>query len=109
MRTTPQEVRAGTRVIWGSFLANGAMNIPGSNDWRVIRTGTGLYTLKVFPAFRGFPDATANPGSAGSVGINPNGADEILITTFSAAGAAADLAVHFRVEGRALRSDNSQL
>lgn len=109
MRTTPQELRAGTRVIWGSFFANGAMNIPGSNDWRVIRTGAGLYTLKVFPSFRGLPDSTASPGGAGSAVATPNAADEILITTFNSAGTAADLLVHFRVEGRALRSDNSQL
>jgi hypothetical protein len=103
MRTASGEARGGLRTVWGAWLGNGSIYQPGSADWTIVRTGTGIYTIRFTPPFRSVPTFAFGPTGFVIVGAPSPAADSLQVTVFvPGTGAGSDTGCYFEASGRSL-------
>jgi hypothetical protein len=103
MRTAQVDARGGLRTVWGSFFGNGLIDKPGSSDWTIVRTATGVYVIRFTPPFRSPPTFAFGFTGYVIVGAPAVAADSLQVTVWVAnTGSGSDTGAYFEASGRPL-------
>lgn len=99
MRSTAKDVGA-TRRVYGWVSSTGAIANPGSADWTITKSATGVYVILFLRPFVTMPVVQPIVTSQGGYATPSPSVGGVTISTFTTAGAATDSAFAFSVEGR---------
>ena len=100
MRSATQDTLRGTRQIFGAISSAGGVFDPGSGDWMVNKTGTGIYVIRFVPIFRSRPNIVISAWFLGWPYIVTSDANQMQINLYNAAQTLVDQTFTFRAEGR---------